>query len=295
MAKDKQKKQRATTEEKQRQSCRWMYTLYDLNVTPQDEFPEDIVKFHVYQLEVCPKTEREHVQGYIVFKSNQRFNHLKETYHKGIHWESCIGNHQQCYDYCTKEDTRAEPHIAYELGDYEPGKRTDLQKIQHDLDQGRDMRTVATENFSTWVKYNKAFDKYVALTRAPRSNPVEVHVYWGEPGTGKTRKAFEENPTAYWKPADKWWDSYDGQTTIIMDDYRNWLSESELLRVCDRYPLMVECKGSHHNFIGNKIIITSNHHPKDWGLNWTTTPFKRRITKCHEFTLREGMRPHSLE
>lgn len=42
--------------------------------------------------------------------------------------------------------------------------------------------------------------------------------YTGLPGTGKTRKAREDNPGAYYKLQNKWWDGYQGQKTVIMDD-----------------------------------------------------------------------------
>lgn len=42
--------------------------------------------------------------------------------------------------------------------------------------------------------------------------------YWGQPGAGKSRKAYEENPGAYRKAQNKWFDGYRGEKVIILDD-----------------------------------------------------------------------------
>ena len=42
--------------------------------------------------------------------------------------------------------------------------------------------------------------------------------YFGEAGTGKSRKAYDENPGAFRKSQNKWWDSYSGEAVVILDD-----------------------------------------------------------------------------
>lgn len=84
-------------------------------------------------------------------------------------------------------------------------------------------------------------------------------------GTGKSRKAFEQYPQAYYKmPTTKWWDGYDRHEVVVVDDYRtNMCTFGELLRLFDRYPLLVELKGGTVNFLAKTIVITTPKSPRE--------------------------------
>lgn len=51
-----------------------------------------------------------------------------------------------------------------------------------------------------------------------RTSPKRCLWLWGAPGTGKTRLATASFPTAYKKLQNKWWDSYQSHSVVIMDD-----------------------------------------------------------------------------
>lgn len=51
-----------------------------------------------------------------------------------------------------------------------------------------------------------------------RTSPRECYWYWGKAGSGKSRKAVTEHPDAYMKLGNKWWDGYQGQKAVILDD-----------------------------------------------------------------------------
>ena len=42
---------------------------------------------------------------------------------------------------------------------------------------------------------------------------------WGPAGTGKTRSVWLEYPDLYPKMANKWWDGYQGEETVLIDDF----------------------------------------------------------------------------
>ncbi len=138
------------------------------------------------------------------------------------------------------------------------------------------------------IRRLKVFERTVALSAVPerRTWKMEVLIYWGPPGTGKTRKAFTDHPGAYMKGNSKWWGGYLGQETVIVDDFapmeKQW-SFDYWLRLLDRYPCRVECKGDDFEFVSRRIIITSNHDPALWWFVDNKAAFFRRVTKIIRF------------
>lgn len=115
-----------------------------------------------------------------------------------------------------------------------------------------------------------------------------VHVFWGATGTGKTRRAWEEaGNLAYPKvPATKFWDGYQGQSNVIIDEFCGQIDITNLLRWCDRYPCIVEIKGSATVLRAERIWITSNLDPSDWYPNATEEQrraLRRRFTEVVHF------------
>lgn len=64
--------------------------------------------------------------------------------------------------------------------------------------------------------------------------------------------------------ANKWWDGYDNNEDVIIDDYRcNFCCFAELLRLCDRYPMKVEVKCGVRQFVAKRLYITTTRSPRD--------------------------------
>lgn len=82
----------------------------------------------------------------------------------------------------------------------------------------------------------------------------------------------------------KFWDGYRGQTNVVIDEFRGVVNISHLLRWLDRYPVIVEVKGSSTVLCAEKIWITSNLHPREWYPDLdqaTMEALLRRLTIVH--------------
>lgn len=186
-------------------------------------------------------------------------------------------------EYVWKEDTRV-ANTQFELGtkpicrnskpDWESvwtaAKEGDLMAIPPSIRvvSYRTLRTIASD-----------YDKPVGIERT-------CHVYWGATGTGKSRRAWDEaGLDAYSKdPRSKFWCGYQGESHIVVDEFRGGIDIAHMLRWLDRYPVRVEIKGSSRPLVGGTFWITSNLDPLDWYPDAdiaTKEALLRRLTIVH--------------
>lgn len=261
----------------------WCFTSYvGQDVLPSELTPE--LSYLTYQREICPETGREHWQGYLELTSRQRLQGAKRVLRDpAAHLEPRKGTATQASEYAQKEDTRKEGTSPVEVGhrsSVTQGQRTDLLAVKALLDKGATEAEIADEEFSTWAKYYRAIERYKRIQQPVRNFKTDLYVLAGETGVGKSRMCSEVYPDAYWKPRGNWWDGYDGQEVVIIDDFYGWLPWDLLLRLTDRYPLTVETKGGSVNFVAKTVVITSNQDYSQWYKEAIDkAPLERRMTR----------------
>lgn len=117
------------------QGKRWCFTSFDES-PPFLSLPDGST-YLVYQREKCPKTDKEHWQGFITFVGQKRLNTVKSLAGgNNWHWEVARGKNTECRAYCTKEDTRVAPPVEFgqftELGS---NKRKTMELFQEDPEE----------------------------------------------------------------------------------------------------------------------------------------------------------------
>jgi len=271
-------------------SCRaWTFTIHDYNDGIEASLKELNVDYLVYGHERGTRTQREHLQGYLYFANAKTFTAVKRLLPPQAHIEKAAADAQTNRRYCTKEDA-----LGYiEKGTIpQPGRRNDMATIRARLVAGEPVLDVQFDCTSVQqLKYCELFAN--VLLRRQRAREVPA-VFWlhGPTGTGKTRYAADAAPFAYWTvPGQlKWWDGYDGQKQVIIDDFRPSICTFDyLLRLLDRYPLVVEKKGSSVPMIADTFYITSPMSAEDTYCNVATgeevAQLTRRITTTLAFPL----------
>jgi hypothetical protein len=66
-----------------------------------------------------------------------------------------------------------------------------------------------------------------------------VIVLYGKTNLGKSYYVRKHAPDAYWKQRSVWWDGYEDHKDVVLDDFYGWIPFDNMLRLCDRYLLIV--------------------------------------------------------
>lgn len=272
------------------------YWCFTLNNYSSDEFQalrstfsdSEIVSYAIVGEEGRDATP--HLQGYVEFVKRYSLRRAKSLLCVRVHLEPRNGTAAQAADYCRKEEN----FIEYgTISNPQQGHRSDLDDIKKSLDDGVPLGEIADNHFSQWVYHRRAFAEYQQLKLTSRSWVTEVYVYWGDTGTGKTRRVHElELESSLYVAPDcelNWFNGYSGHPAVLFDDFVGCKNVKfpVLLKLLDRYPMTVPTKGGFVNWIPKRIYLTSNINPDNWffGVNpQQQAALRRRFTQVLHFS-----------
>ena len=145
------------------------------------------------------------------------------------------------------------------------------------IKDGVDDLEIANQYFGSWCRYEKSFKKYRhMLVEVKRNWFPEIHIFWGGTGLGKTKKVHDDNkedPIWIWNGNHQFYQGYDLQSVCLFDDFYGEINLAYMLKLCDRYPMIVNIKNGQSNWQPKKIYFTSNVDPRLW---WEDEPEEKR-------------------
>lgn len=242
-----------------------------------------------------------HIQMFVQLKAKTRMSTVAKWLKGKAHIEQRHGPQQDAWDYCTPEGTKksgAKGGINnWTFGELKidaPGKRNDYHGFVAMCVAGEEEEAIMMAYPMLYCRHHGLCGKIRAKAlsgprRAERlEKGVEVIIHWGPTGTGKTRKVHEENDDLWCNipGTSKWFDGYHGQAIALFDDFNSGIPIVDMLRICDRYELMLQVKGAVVDWLPTTIYITSNVDPKDWWMDATEEhkrAWARRVTKTIHF------------
>lgn len=227
------------------------------------ELPGHNCTYMAYSLERCPTTNRLHCQGFIHWREPTTLavahEAMPHTWIKPAH-----GSIRQNLRYITKLET----HVSgpYEFGERpKQGERTDLDEVAGKIKDGLPLKRAAQEYPAQWVKFNRGLTSLRQMVvQPPKFRDLTVTWLWGPTACGKTRRVHEscdEDDLYTVHPNAKWWDGYDGQDTILFDEFYGHIDLEVMLRLLDHYRLQLEVKGGMTYAMWTKVWLTSNVDP----------------------------------
>lgn len=223
----------------------WVFTLNNYTSEDEENIKALSARYIVYGREVAPTTGTKHLQGYIYFNEAKTFSSIKKKLNPRAHLELAKGTAIENQKYCCKDKDFMEIGIM-----------PDQHKKNKEITADTKYIECKSLNQWKWVLAQKA------LRIQPRTEMPNVHWYYGSSGAGKSHQAYS-SADIYSKDETKWWDGYEGQDTIVIDDFEinEYWTWRKLLKVLDKYKMTVQTKGGYIELNSPNIIITSEHDP----------------------------------
>lgn len=243
----------------------WCFTHYTTDKDPI-KFDEKTMTYLIYQKEICPTTKKPHWQGFVSFTTKRTMKTaVKFFVDNGVHLSKANGTQEQNRAYCSKFTSAAgEAPKIFGAMDSHQGARTDLESFVHAVvKENKENHELIESHPVCMLRYSSHAEKLRLMKIKPRTEMTIGEWHFGPPGTGKSEYAHSFKD-AMWKSANKWWDTYRGQDVVVIDEVGkgDW-SRTEICRLVDKYPLLLEIKGTMAHFNSKRIIFTSNFRPEE--------------------------------
>lgn len=246
-----------------RRSRAWCFTLNNPLDEEEKSLKELECRYMIFGREVGEEGTP-HLQGYVYFKSLKSLKQVKKCMPRA-HLEVAKGNPDQNIEYCSKDGD------VFERGDKPIGGKRKSASVKERMERNKKLKTLSLNELVdsgeiSILAVRKL--KNARLDLAQEGAPTEADAcrgvwYYGPPGTGKSHKARMENPGAYIKAQNKWWDGYAGEDVVILDDFDSKVLGHHLKIWADKWAATGEVKGGKVNLRYSKFIITSNYHPSE--------------------------------
>lgn len=254
------------------------------NNYPDTKLEDEVIcKYIIYGKEVAA-SGTPHLQGFVYFEHNRSLSSVIKLL-PGCHVE-VSRNLEASIEYCKKEGNFTERGIApmsqKRKGEVEQDR---WDEIWENAKKGRIDEIPARIRFGHYRTI-----KEIAKDHMPaKEDLTELSAYWfvGKAGTGKSRTARDENPDNYCKPLNQWWDGYQDEETVIIDDMDPFhKSLAYDLKIWgDRYAFIAPIKGGAKRIRPKKIIVTSQYAPEEiWEDEATLEAINRRYTRRYFFS-----------
>lgn len=219
------------------------------------------LSYLAYGEETCPKTKRQHHQGFLRF-FNPRGKTKKVLKKIGAllgnaHVEPVFGSLAENEAYCSKEGS------LHEFGDKpQQGSRQDLRDVVQRIATGERVDDILMDDPIFYHQYGRTLREAEAISLRKKFRTWQTEGVWyhGDSGAGKSHRAFEGyNPETHFVKdlTVEWWDGYTGQPIVILNEFRGQIPLETLLTFVDKWPQAVKWRNKESvPFLAKKIIVT---------------------------------------
>ena len=246
-----------------REAKRWFLTYPQSGDLTKEEVAEELKKIGKVEEIVVGKEnhkdeEGKHIHVYVEFAEKIRWRATAEPKKwdvKGKHPNvQTVRNRSKTIQYCMKEDR--EPYIEGVDVEAVVGKKKsyarmyemgleELKEEVHPMNLGRTI---------SGIHLYKLMKQSATETKGCRGVWIR-----GSPGAGKSHLVETKYPDAYRKPQNKWWDGYQGEEVVILEDLDGPYLNHYLKVWADKWRASGEVKGATVPLMHKMLVVTSNY------------------------------------
>lgn len=273
------------------QSVKWCFTLN--NYTEGELFAlrqlgwDAAVKYLVFGREVG-ESGTPHLQGFIYFHNRKRFHSVNTLLPRRCRICLADGTAWEAAKYCWKDDDFEEFGVRpVESYTKKGGQNTrELYAIAIEFAKKSQWENIFPDlfvrHYATWHRIARDF----MVTPDPMETCAGLWIY-GDTGTGKSHAVITQHPGRYIKPLNKWWDGYQGQDVVHLDEldptHAPWIT-NYLKKWGDKWPFDAEIKGGALQIRPKLVVVTSNYKIDDMGFpEGCLAAIKRRFREVEKF------------
>lgn len=256
----------------------WCFTKNNYAVSDCDSILAIPCRYVCFGKEIAPSTGTPHLQGYISFASGKTFSAVQRLL-AGCHLLVARGTGAQNKLYCSKEGDFFEngdcPSDSIAGGNLESARWDAAWSLAilgaiEEIDPDIRMR-----HYTTIKKIGVDYMPPVE----PLAGVCGIWIY-GLSGSGKTRSVLAQFPQAYIKPRNLWWDGYQQEDVVLLDDVDKFdrALGGHLKHWADYCPYIAQIKGTARRLRPRLLICTSQYRIEDiWDDQETLVALKRRF------------------
>jgi len=167
-------------------------------------------------------------------------------------------------DYCSKQAVLVhfgEPFVG-------KGGRTDRNEYFAMLKAGKSDLELMEADFSAYCRFRNGTADFRSHTTPERTHPLEIYLFFGPPGTGKSKFAYQQLGQGIYRIplSDQFWltPKSSGKKMILVDEFRANMKLYLLLQLLDEYAIEVQRKGGFIWWLPDVIVITTNKSIHNW-------------------------------
>jgi hypothetical protein len=170
------------------------------------------------------------------------------------------GSQDQAVAYCSKAESRVEGPWSY--GKLRVDRRHTFELLAGRVRDGEPSSVVAQEAPQLYVRYARGLQALEQATFSPVWRDVSCFFIEGGTGCGKSSLVYDSlgyaGVYALASSSPLWFDGYEAQAALFIDEYSGDIAREALLRILDGHPYRAPVKGGFRMARWTCVIVVSN-------------------------------------